>query len=118
MSTARALFGGGAQVSAISLASAAPSKMRFLAEASECRRVRAPSSPSSMRVRRVRPTVSMQVSRVAAIWLSFQPAPASDASCFGQDTRLEQLARAGFAVLDHDIVPLALLLAEPNDELA
>jgi uncharacterized protein (DUF2252 family) len=34
-------FGGGEQASAISLASAAPSKMRFLAEAGECRRVRA-----------------------------------------------------------------------------
>jgi hypothetical protein len=35
------------QASAINLASAAPSKMRFLAELGECLRVRAASTPSS-----------------------------------------------------------------------
>jgi hypothetical protein len=40
-------FGGFEQARAISLASAAPSKIRGLAEAGECLRVRAASNPSS-----------------------------------------------------------------------
>src|SRR5258707_4120458 len=40
-------FGGGEQAKAISLASAAPSKMRRLAEFGECLRVSTPSKPSS-----------------------------------------------------------------------
>src|SRR6204780_5200385 len=55
------------QASAISFASAAPSKIRFRAEAGECLRVRAASTPSSTSCWRVRATVSTLVSSAAAI---------------------------------------------------
>src|SRR5208282_16609 len=73
-------FGGSEQVSAISFASAAPSKMRGLAEAGECLRVSTASKPSSTSCWRVRATVSTLVSRAAAIRLSLHPSPASEAS--------------------------------------
>jgi hypothetical protein len=47
-------LGGGEQAKAISLASAAPSKMRFRAEFGECLRVRTASKPSSTNRWRVR----------------------------------------------------------------
>src|ERR1017187_4468932 len=77
-------FGGLEQARAISLASAAPSKMRGLAEAGECLRVKTASKPSSTTCCRVRLTVSMLVSRAAAIWLSLHPSPASEASAFNR----------------------------------
>jgi hypothetical protein len=61
-------FGRGEQASAINLASAAPSKKRFLAELGECLRVRAASRPSSTSCWRVRAMVSMLVSSASAIW--------------------------------------------------
>jgi hypothetical protein len=60
-------LGGAEQASAISLASATPSKMRFLAELGECLRVKAASSPSSTSCWRVRATVSVLVSSASAI---------------------------------------------------
>src|SRR6476619_1147305 len=77
-------LGGGEQASAISLASAAPSKMRFLAELGECLRVRAASIPPSTRCWRVRAMVSTLVSSAAAIWLSLQASPVSEASAFSR----------------------------------
>ena len=75
-------LGGAEQASAISLASAAPSKMRRLAERGECLRVRAASRPPSTSCWRARAMVSMLVSSASAIWLSLQASPASDASAF------------------------------------
>jgi hypothetical protein len=60
-------FGDGEQASAISLASPARSKMRFLAEVGECLRVRTASRPSSTNRWRVRAMVSMLVSSASAI---------------------------------------------------
>lgn len=77
-------FGGAEQARAISLASAAPSKMRGLAEAGECLRVSTASKPSSTSCWRVRATVPMLVSSALAISLSLHPAPASEASAFSR----------------------------------
>lgn len=77
-------FGGAEQAKAINLASAAPSKMRSLAEAGECLRIRTASNPSSTSCWRVRATVSTLVSSAAAIWLSLHPSPASEASAFSR----------------------------------
>ena len=60
-------LGGSEQANAISLASLAPSKMGFLAEAGECLRVRTDSRPSSTSCCRVRATVVTLVSKAAAI---------------------------------------------------
>ena len=76
--------GGLEQATATSLASAAPSKMRFLAEAGECLRVRTESSPSSTSCWPVRAIVSTPVSRAVASWLSLHPSPASEASAFSR----------------------------------
>src|SRR5271166_1074096 len=76
-------LGGAEQAKAISLASAAPSKMRGLAEAGECLRTSTASKPSSTSCWRVRATVPTLVSRAAAIRLSLHPSPASDASALG-----------------------------------
>src|SRR5271166_6538624 len=77
-------FGGSEQAKAISFASAAPSKMRGLAEAGEYLRTRTASKPSSTSCWRVRATVSTLVSRAAAIWQSLHPSPVSDASAFNR----------------------------------
>src|SRR5664279_3288034 len=77
-------LGGAEQAKAINLASAAPSKMRSLAERGECLRTRTASNPSSTSCWRVRATVSMLVSRATAIWLSLHPSPASEASAFSR----------------------------------
>jgi len=87
-------LGGSEQAKAISLASAAPSKMRGLAEAGERLRFSAASSPSSTSCWRVRATVSTLVSRAAAIWLSLHASPASDASAFSR-MRAFKTCRAG-----------------------
>jgi hypothetical protein len=87
-------FGGSEQAKAISLASAAPSKIRGLAEAGECLRVRTASNPSSTSCWRVRATVSTLVSKAAAIWLSLHPSPASEASAFNRIRALVS-SRAG-----------------------
>src|SRR5271166_4103039 len=76
--------GGREQANAINFASAAPSNMRGLAEAGECLRTRTASNPSSTSCWRVRATVSMLVSRAAAIRLSLHPSPASEASAFNR----------------------------------
>src|ERR1700680_4552475 len=76
--------GGVEQANAINLASAAPSKMRRLAEFGECLRIRAASNPSSTSRWRVLATVSTLVSSAAAIWLSLQPSPPSAASAFNR----------------------------------
>ena len=77
-------LGGAEQASAISLASAAPSKMRLRAELGECWRVRAASRPPATSCWRVRAMVSVLVSNASAIWLSLQASPASDASAFSR----------------------------------
>src|SRR5712672_408656 len=77
-------FGGLEQAKAISLASAAPSKMRALAEAGECLRTSTASKPSSTSCWRVRATVSTLVSRAAAISQSRHPSPVSEASAFSR----------------------------------
>src|SRR5438105_3122530 len=76
--------GGLEQANAINLASAAPSKMRCLAEFGECLRIRAASIPSSTSRWRVLATVSTLLSSAAAIWLSLQPSPPSEASAFNR----------------------------------
>jgi hypothetical protein len=77
-------LGGGEQAKAISLASAAPSKMRFLAELGECLWVRAASIPPSTKCWRVRAMVSMLVSSASAIRPSLHASPASEASAFSR----------------------------------
>src|SRR5665213_164898 len=72
------------QASAISLASAAPSKTRFLAEAGECLRVNTASKPSSTSCRRVRAMVARLVSSALDIWLSLHASPPSEASAFNR----------------------------------
>src|ERR1700680_1231632 len=76
--------GGFEHAKALNLASAAPSKMRRLAEFGECLRIRAASNPSSTSRWRVLATVSTLVSSAAAIWLSLQPSPPSEASAFNR----------------------------------
>jgi len=76
--------GGLEHANAINLASAALSKMRRRAELGECLRRRAASNPSSTSRWRVLATVSTLVSSAAAIWLSLQPAPPSEASAFSK----------------------------------
>src|ERR1700744_1092863 len=77
-------LGGREQASAISLASALPSKMRGLAEFGECLWVRGASMPPSTSCWRVRAMVSMLVSNASAIWPSLQASPASEASAFSK----------------------------------
>ena len=72
--------GGLEQANAINPASAALSKMRRRAEFGECFRMRAASNPSSTSRWRVRASVSTLVRSAAAIWLSRQPTPSSEAS--------------------------------------
>src|SRR4030088_1580293 len=74
--------GAGESVSAISFASAAPSKMRGRAELGLYLRVNTASNPFSTRWRLVYSILAMLVSSAAAIWLSLQPSPASDTSAF------------------------------------
>ena len=69
--------GAGDRVSAISFASAAPSKIRRRAEFELYLRANTASNPSSTSWRLVRSTVAMLVSSAAAIRLSLQPSPAS-----------------------------------------
>src|SRR5712691_3381957 len=76
--------GGLERANAITLASAAPSKMRRLAECGECLRIRAASNPSSTSRWRVLATVATLVSSAAAISLSLQPSPPSEASAFNR----------------------------------
>src|SRR3981081_2344010 len=61
--------GGLDQANPIHLASAAPSKMRRLAEFGECLRIRAASIPSSTSRWRVLATLSPLLSSPAAVWL-------------------------------------------------
>src|SRR5580698_10571959 len=72
------------QTSAINLASAVSSKMRFLAELGECLRVRAASRPSSTNCWRVRAMVSMLVSSASAISPSLQASLPAEASAFSR----------------------------------
>jgi hypothetical protein len=95
-------FGGSERVSAISLAFAAPSKMRFLAELGECLRVSTASKPSSTSCWRVRAIVARLVSSAFAIWLSLHPAPASPASAFNKMRALVSLC-AGYLPLRSDV---------------
>src|SRR5450759_3793985 len=74
--------GAGESVSAISFASAAPSKMRGRAELGLYLRVNTASNPSSTSWRLARSILAMLVSSAAAIRLSLQPSPASDTSAF------------------------------------
>jgi hypothetical protein len=87
-------LGGGEQAKAINFASAAPSKMRGLAEAGECLRISTASNPSSTSCWRVLATVSVLVSRASAIWLSLHASPASEASAFNRMRALVS-SRAG-----------------------
>jgi hypothetical protein len=61
----------------MSLASAAPSKMRIRVEAAERLRVSTESTPSSTSCWRVRAMVAKLVSRAFAIWLALQASPSS-----------------------------------------
>ena len=74
--------GAGESVSAISFASAAPSKMRGRAELGLYLRVNTASNPSSTSWRLVRSILAMLVSSAAAIRLSLHPSPAFDTSAF------------------------------------
>ena len=105
-------LGGSEQASAISFASAAPSKMRGLAEAGECLRTRTASKPSSTSCWRVRATVSTLVSRASAIWLSLHPSPASGDVSFQQNACLGQLPGRVFAHTYQRVETLPLLIAE------
>src|SRR5450755_482089 len=77
-------FGGGEQAKVISLASAAPSKMRRRAEFGECLRFSTASKPSSTSRWRVRKTVDRLVSRAATIRPSLQPSPDSEISALSR----------------------------------
>ena len=77
-------LGGCEQASAISLASAAPSKMRGLAALGDCLRTSTDSKPSSTSCWRVRATVSTLVSSAAAIRLSLHASPPPEASAFSR----------------------------------
>jgi len=87
-------LGGAEQASVMSLASAAPSKMRFLAEFGDCLRVSAASIPPSTSCWRVRAMVSRLVSSASAIWPSLQASPASEASAVSR-MRAFSTCRAG-----------------------
>src|SRR5271165_3478640 len=76
--------GAGPQAKAISLASAAPSKIRRGAELALDLRVKTASKPSSTSCRRVRSIVAMLVSSASAIRLSLHPSPAADTSAFNR----------------------------------
>src|SRR5271156_50830 len=76
--------GAGESVSAISFASATPSKMRGRAEFGLYLRLNTASNPSSTNWRLVRSIVAMLVSSAAAIRLSLQPSPSSDMSAFSR----------------------------------
>jgi len=76
--------GAGPQARAISLASAAPSKIRRGADLGLDLRVRTASKPSSTRRRRVRSIVGMLVSSASAVRLSLHPSPASYTSAFNR----------------------------------
>src|SRR3954453_6217557 len=87
-------LGGGEQAKAISLASAAPSKMRLRAEFGECFRLRTASKPSSTNRWRVRATVARLVSSAVTMRLSLQPSPASETSALSR-IRAFRIAAAG-----------------------
>src|ERR1700682_5382252 len=87
-------LGGLEQAKAISLASAAPSKIRGRAEAAECLRVRTAANPSCTSCWRVRLTVATLVFRAFEIWLSLHPSPPSEASAFNR-MRAFMSCRAG-----------------------
>ena len=72
-------------------------------------RVSANSGPSSTSCWRVRATVSILVSRAAAIWLSLQASPASDARQPSANARLQQLARRPLAGLHQRAKSLTFL---------
>src|SRR5580658_4777726 len=74
--------GAGERVSAINLASAAPSKIRGRADLGLYLRVNTASNPSSTSCRLVRSIVAVLMSKALAIALSLQPSPASDTSAF------------------------------------
>src|ERR1019366_1033838 len=74
--------GAGESVSAISFASATPSKMRGRAELGLYLRVNTASNASSTSWRLVRSILAMLASSATAIRLSLQPSPASDTSAF------------------------------------
>src|SRR3984885_15503696 len=82
------------QASAISLASAAPSKTRLRAEFGECLRVRTASRPSSTNRWRIRATVATLVSSAFTMRLSLQPSPASETSALSS-TRAFRIVAAG-----------------------
>src|ERR1700688_3339146 len=77
-------LGGSEQAREISLASAAPSKVRRLAELGDCLRRRTASRPSSTRSWRVRNTVDRLVSKAATIRRSLQLSPASEISALSR----------------------------------
>src|SRR6202790_4029400 len=104
--------GGLEQANAINLASAAPSKMRRLAEFGECLRIRAASNPSSTSRWRILATVSTLVSSAAAIWLSLQPSPPVRGVGFQQDPGLQQLLCWMVSAMDQGGEMLSLLIAQ------
>src|SRR5205085_3299832 len=72
--------GGGAVALVVMRHRAGPPFLEF----GECLRIRAASNPSSTSRWRVLATVSTLLSSAAAIWLSLQPSPPSEASAFNR----------------------------------
>src|SRR5207245_8289570 len=94
--------GTGESVSAISFASAAPSKIRRRAEFELYLRANTASNPSSTSWRLVRSPVSMLVSSAAAIRLSLQPRIRYVR--LQQDARLRQQLGGTLAFTNHIVV--------------
>ena len=113
----RGPLGGSEQARAISLASAAPSKMRFLAEAGECLRVRRGLEPFLHQLL-AGPGNGVDAGIQRGGDLAVAPAFAGLGGIgLQQDARLHQLTCSVFALLDQRVEPFALLVAELHDVL-
>jgi hypothetical protein len=106
--------GAGERVSAISFASATPSKIRGRAELELYLRAKTASNPSSTSWRLVRSTVAMLVSSAAAIRLSLQPSPTSDMSAFKRIRAFVSSWEERFAFADQLVESIAFLRVEPE----
>ena len=106
--------GTGESVSAISFASAAPSKIRRRAEFELYLRANTASNPSSTSWRLVRSTVAMLVSSAAAIRLSLQPSPASDMSAFNRMRAFVSSWAERLPLQNQLVESIAFLRVEPD----
>jgi hypothetical protein len=94
-------LGGLEQAKAISLASAAPSKIRGRAEAAECLRVSTAANPSCTSCWRVRLTVATLVFRALEIW-AFDPTVGQEAEAQAE-REIERLhAKIGQLTVEND----------------